>query len=152
MLVAEPETFWNWNYTISRDGQPMARLSLAMFSEKGELEIAGAAYQVSRAGWASGAWSMSQDGFELISAEKPSAFYRRFDVRVGEKAYTLQARSAVGRAFELLDGDRVIGTFEPVGWLSRKMHVNLPDDFSLAVQVFMTWLVIVLWRRAAQSS
>jgi len=151
MLEAAPDSFWSWNFTVRRAGLVVARLSLAAFSERGELDIDGAGYQVARAGWASGAWSMSTDGVPLVSAEKPSAFHRRFEVTVGDQAYTLQARSALGRAFELWAGDRVLGTFEPHGWLSRKLLVDLPDTFSLAVQVFMTWLVIVLWRRAAQS-
>ena len=40
----------------------------------------------------------------------------------------------------------------PRGLFSRKLTIDLPDELSLAVQVFMTWLVIILWRRAAKSS
>lgn len=152
MLHAEPASFWSWNYTVSRDGRPVAELSLAWLSEKGELDIEGATYQVARAGWASGAWTMSQDGVPLVSAEKPSALRRSFQVQLGEKTYRLDARSAFGRAFALYEGDHPIGTFEPRGFLSRKLDIHLPDELSLAVQVFMTWLVIILWRRAAQSS
>jgi hypothetical protein len=34
--------------------------------------------------------------------------------------------------------------------LRRKAIIELPESLSLPVQVFFFWLVLVLWRRAAQ--
>ena len=66
--------------------------------------------------------------------------------------YTLKAQSSFFRAFELLQGDQRIGVIKPDHVFTRKMTVDLPETMPLTVRLFIIWLVIVMWKRAAQSS
>jgi hypothetical protein len=152
VLLGQPTSWWNWNYRIVRDDQTVAELDRRWFKEDGTLQIQNETYRIARQSTFSGAWELSQDGMVLVSATKPSALRRAFELRVGDVTYALEARSAWSRAFDLKHGQTVVGRFEPTGWLSRKMRIQLPANLSLAVQIFATWLVILLWRRAAQSS
>jgi hypothetical protein len=51
----------------------------------------------------------------------------------------------------LFQGDIEVGSIRPEGYLSRKAAVSLPGDMPMPVQVFVMWLVILLWRREANA-
>ncbi len=151
MLRAEPKSWLSWDYTVYDNGAPVADLDLAWVREAGEVIIEGVACTLYRESLLSGAFILEADGFPLARAEKPSALFRTFEIAY-EGSYTLQARSAFARTFVLCEGDREIGSIYPDHLFSRKMTVDLPEALPLAVRVFITWLVILMWKRAAQSS
>ena len=151
MLRAEPKSWFSWDYTVYDDGAPVADLDLAWVREAGEVIIEGVACTLYRESLLSGAFILEAGGFPLARAEKPSVLFRTFEIAY-DGHYTLQARSAFGRTFVLREGDREIGSIYPDHIFSRKMTVDLPEALPLAVRVFITWLVILMWKRAAQSS
>ena len=151
MLRAEPKSWFSWDYTVYDNGAPVADLDLAWVREAGEVIIEGVACTLYRENLLSGVFILEGGGFPLARAEKPSALFRTFEIAY-DGHYTLQARSAFARTFVLCEGDREIGSIYPDHLFSRKMTVDLPEALPLAVRVFITWLVILMWKRAAQSS
>jgi hypothetical protein len=87
-----------------------------------------------------------------MRATKRGLFSQSFDINYDEHAFILKSKSIFTRAFELWKDDTVVGTILPQSAFSRKIDADLPADLPLAVQVFILWLVILLWKRAASSS
>lgn len=152
MLRAEPKGFFSWDFRVYDGGQEIAEISLDWWTESAEVLIAGENCRVYREGLLSGAFNFEVRGVVVARAEKPSAFFRRFLVRSDGREYDLKARSPFTRRFGLYESGRLVGTIEPMGWFTRKAVIALPDDTPSPVQVFMFWLVWIMWRRAARSS
>jgi hypothetical protein len=126
---------------------------MAWIREGAEVTIGDVACKLYREGIFSGAFVLEAGGFPLVQAVKPSALLRSFDITYDEThRYTLRARTIIARTFDLLHDGQVVGTIYPDHAFTRKMTAELPEELPLAVQVFMIWLVILLWKRAAQSS
>jgi hypothetical protein len=112
--------------------------------------VEGLPFKVYREGLASGAFLLEDAGGTIVArAEKPNALFRSFAVEHAGRTMVLRAHTPVGRAFVLEDRQRTIGTIAPDWSLTRRTTAHLPEDLSLPVQIFILWLVFVLWRRDA---
>lgn len=152
MLTASPRSIFSWSFTIYRDGAPIADVDQGWFRERGAFLLGGHTFEVLRTSMLQGEFALQSDGLRLAWAEKVSVFLRSFEVRCGDRTYSLRAVHPFTRRFGLYEDDRSIGSIRPLHMFTRKAHIDLPDDVDLPVQVFMFWLVLVLWRRAARSS
>jgi hypothetical protein len=152
MLQAAPKSLFSWDFTVSQAGRTIAEVDMSWLREKAELYVESQRYEVYREGWMSGRFVMASDAGVLAAAEKPSAWFRSFVVEYGDRRFQLAALSPFTRSFVLTEGPTSVGTAKPDFWLSRTTTIDLPDDIELPVQVFMFWLVLILWRRAANSS
>ena len=83
---------------------------------------------------------------------EPSLLRRRFVFRFSRRTLTLQARSSWGRTIDVLEGERVIGTVSPNGAWTRRGRAALPETLPAAVQVFLVWLSLLLWKRDEDSA
>ncbi|MGA7413009.1 MAG: hypothetical protein WBW33_21210 [Bryobacteraceae bacterium] len=149
MLELVPHSVLSWDFSVLREGVPVAEIDVSWFREKGVLTLDGVQYPVYREHLLSGAYILELNGTQLARAEKPSALFRCFLFEHPGKTYTLQAGTAVFRKFVLLDDDREVGSITPEGPLIRNAMVDLPDNLPLPVQVFLIWLTVILWKRAA---
>ncbi len=151
MLTAIPKSWFSWGYELFDGARPVALLDLACMREKGELLIRDRTYEIGREGLLSGAFFLRKRGVDIATATKPSALRRSFDVYHGQERYTLESATAFKRKFVLREGQRIVGSVRPKSWVSRKAVVDLPEHIPMEVQVFITWLVIILWRRDQSS-
>ena len=148
MLNAIPKQWFSWDFRVLDEGRDVAEMDLAFWREKGVLSVEGIPYRVYREGLANGAFILENQGGQMLAkAEKPNALRRSFLVEYEGRKLRLEAESPFGRAFVLRDDQGVIGTVKPDSFLSRRTTANLPEDFPLAVRIFLLWLVIILWRR-----
>ncbi len=152
MLRAIPKGFFSWDFTVLQDGVPIAEIDMSWFRERGEFDIVGQRYEVYRESWLAGRFVIQSAAGVLATAEKPSAFLRSFTVDHAGRRFQLKAMSPFGRSFGLSENGRLIGTVGPDFWLSRKATIDLPEHIAVPAQVFIFWLVLILWRRAARSS
>ena len=151
MLRAEPSNWFSWSYDVFEDDQHLTTVDLAWMREAGSFELGGQRFDIAREpGW--GDFVLSAGGDAICRARKPSAWFRSFQVVIGDRHLTLEAQSPLNRTFVLREGGATFGEIRPQGILSRKAVVMLPESLSRAVQVFIVWLVIVLWRRQANAS
>lgn len=149
-LTARPR-FLSWDHDILDGAERVARLDVAWIRERGRIEIRGMTYEIGRRGVVNPVFYLLEEGRTLVEARKPRWYRRRFEIEVGSRHYELAARSVFRRSFDLrFEGD-VVGTIAPRGIFTRKIRIDLPDELPIELQVFMTWLVVILWRRARSS-
>ena len=154
MLHVRPVSLLSESYTISakKKGRALTTVSIRWFREAGSFSLDGQTFDLGREGWMGGDFFLSIGRRELASADKPSAWHRRFTVRADGTKYVLQARSAFSRKFDLLRGRRKVGSIEPTSIWTRGATADLPAELPLELRVFMIWLALLLWKRARDSS
>ncbi len=151
MLHVRARSIFSNHYEILEGRRVLTSVNIRWFREAGSFRLEGEDYSVGRRGLMSGNFFLESRAEVLASAEKPSAFFRRFLVAIGDDDYELAARSAFVRAFDLRREGRSVGSVEPTSIFTRSARVDLPD-LPLPVQVFLTWLVLVVWKRQRSSS
>lgn len=152
MLKAVPKSWFSWDFTIFDEMTPVAKIDLAWAREAGELNIGDTTYKMYREGLFNGAFILQTGEGVLARAEKPSALRRAFKVEYNNRHYVLEAASAFGRKFVLREGKRIVGSVYPERWFTRKAIIDLPPSLAFPVKIFLTWLTIILWKRAASAA
>jgi hypothetical protein len=148
MLQIEPMRWFSWDFTVERDGRPIAELDISWWRERGELIVDGVRYDVVRKNVFCSDFTMTApDGTVVASAYKPSIMSRHFAIEHGGHATTVAARSMWGRTMEVLLDGRAPGVIAPRGAWTRRATADLPDAMPLPVQVFAIWLSVLLWKR-----
>ena len=152
MLRIAPQRWFSWDFTVSQGSEPVAEIDISWWRDRGELTVQGASFRVSRQGMMSGDFLLESDRGVMARATKPSMMRRLFVVQHEATTYTLRPRSVLGRTFVLLDGEREVGSITPAGLWSRRANVDLPARIPLAVQVFLIWLTVLMWKREAEAA
>jgi hypothetical protein len=147
MLEVHAKNMFSSHYSVLESGQEITSVNIRWIREAGEFVLGGKNYMVGRRSRMSGAFFVEWEGKTLASAIKPSWLFQRFTISVGEDKYQLRSRSIFTRAFDLIHNGRTIGSLEAQSWFKRSVRVDLPQELPLPVQVFITWLVLVMWRR-----
>lgn len=151
MLKAIPKHWFSWDFRVMDGTRQVADMDLSFWRRKELLSIEGTPYKVFREGLVSGAYILETGGAVAARAEKPNALRRSFLIEHEGRQLTLQARSVVGRAFALYDGQNEIGSVTPDWFFTRRATALLPEALPLPLRIFILWLVIILWRREADS-
>jgi hypothetical protein len=151
-LTMVPRRWFSWDYTVVNGDRTVAVLDVASWRERAEIRIGDVTHRVFREGAMSGDFVIEAGGRELARATKPSAFRERVILHYGGKDYTLRKASMWRRAFVLMDGDRQIGSVAPENAWTRRATADLPADWPAAITAFVIWLVVVLWKREANSA
>ncbi len=147
-----PKSWFSWDFTVADGPRPIADIDMSVWRERAQLTIDGRPYEVYREGLMSGAFVLASGETVLARAEKPSAVRRSFDVESGGERVTLRARSAFRRELVLLAGSQCVGGVVPDSAFTRRARAELPSRLPLPVDVFIIWLTVLLWKRAAQSN
>jgi hypothetical protein len=151
VLTAVPTHWYSQDFTLRDGDRTLAELDFSSWRERGVLTIDGRDYRVYREGAMSGAFILELDGTEIARAEKPSAFHRMFIVRHAGQEWELRAASALRRKFVLLQGSNEVGVIAPEHAFSRRAAVDLRVTLPAAVQAFIVWLTLLLWKRERNS-
>ena len=148
-LQVAPKNWYSWDFTVSQASTRVAAVDMSCWLEKGQLTIEGATYDVYREGFR-GPYILERSGSVIARAEKPSAFYRSYQIRYLDRQYTLEAPSAFRRAFVVLEGTRQIGSIEPISAFKCDAKADLPEGWPVAVRAFAIWLTMLQWRRQSR--
>ena len=152
MLQAQPKKWYSWDFHIYQNAAEIAFIDVSCFRERAQLRIAESDFEIYREKIFGGEFIMKQKESTVVRAVKPSAFTRTFEIETKQGRYTLKPESTFKRKFILLHGDRQIGSVSPNGAFTRKATIDLPENMSLAEQVFIFWLVLIMWKRAAEAT
>jgi hypothetical protein len=150
-LALVPKAWYSWDFSVIGGNRTLAVLDLSAWRERADIMIDGGTHRVFREGAVSGDFIIERGGLKLARATKPSAFRNMFIVHYNGRDYTLRKRSVWGRTFELMDGERQIGSIERTSWWTRRAAADLPSDWPVPVKAFVIWLAIILWKREASS-
>jgi hypothetical protein len=114
--------------------------------------VSGKPYTLARESVPEGTFARRSGRRLVASARQPSAFFRAFEVELTGRRFELKAVSVWSREFGLYEGETLIGRIGPASWLGRSAVLDLPAALPTEVQVFLFWLVLVLWKRAASNA
>jgi hypothetical protein len=132
--------------------QELVMLRASPWRERADFALQGSRYHLHREGRLKGPFLLERDGRVIARAVKPSAFRDRFEVELNGTTYTLRKPSAFSRRFHLFSGEQQIGEIAPVSAFSRRSRVDLPADIPLAMQLFIFWLALLMWKRQAAAA
>ena len=152
MIEAVPKGIFSSGFQLQKDGRLIADLNASSWREKADVEIDGEAFRLYREGMMSGAFILEWNGKTLARAIKPSAFSERFEMEVGKRSFTLRKESMWSRRFGLFEGEQQVGRVAPAGTFTRRVLVELPEDWPSSVQAFVFWLALVMWNREKAGS
>jgi hypothetical protein len=151
MTIDAPH-WYSWDFDVTEGERHVAHLDVSAWGEKGILTIDGVDHRVYREGVGSGEFLLERDGVVLARATKPSAFRSAFEVRHEGRTYELAKESVWQRRFVLRSGNAEIGSLAPRRVLGREAIATLPESWPLSLKVFVIWLVVILWKRAAAAA
>ena len=139
-----PRGFFRRRYDVLAEGAPVATLSTS--ESRSEFALEGRSYEIRREpGW--GDFVLWSGDEEVARATKHSALKSTFTVRIGEEEYQLLS-PGLGSSFELRHGEATVGNVRARGFFATRGDVSLPDDLTPAQQLFVLWLVGIMWARA----
>ncbi len=150
-IQARPKHPFSWGFDLYLEGELLAGFDMSWLREGGRFTYEGREYLLSREGFWSGDFLLATDQEVLARAAK-SAFVRRFVVRTAERELVLEPASLLTRRFRLVENGLIVGFVLPNHPFTRACTLEFPDDLPVPVQVFLFWLVVLMWRRAAESS
>jgi hypothetical protein len=148
VLDAMPRGLFSWGFTVRQDGDTIADIDPSWFGERAEVRAGGQTYSAYRQGLLAGTFVLQSGERALARVRKASAFLRAFDIDLAGRPLELKATSFWTREFVLFEGGVPVGRIAPAGWFGRRAVIDPPPDVPLPAQLFLLWLVLVLWRRA----
>ncbi len=147
MLEAVPKNWYGMNYFLQQQDQLVGEVNNSKWRERARLELEEGSYELHREGVCSGDFLLERDGKVIARASKPSAFKCTFEVELPNRHVVLRKVSPWRLNFGLFDGERQIGSVYTQGLFTRRMHIDLPADWPLAIRSFVFWLVFVMYKR-----
>lgn len=147
MLDAEPTSWWGSTYKVSEDGVPLTELSLTNLREGGRFTLGGVPYTLRREGAGGDFVLADPSGVAIARARKPSAFRRRFELDHPDGSLRIESTSGWGRSYRVLGPEGQVGEVHRRSFWRRQARATLPADLQPPVQVFVLWLVILMFRR-----
>jgi hypothetical protein len=152
LLEIAPKHIFSNTFQFRTQSHELVVLRGSSWRERAEFDLQGSRYRLYREGRLKGPFLLERDGRLIARAVKPSAFRERFEVEVNGAVYTLRKPSAFSRRFHLFSGEQQIGEIAPVSVFSRRSRINLPADIPLAIQLFIFWLALLMWKRQAAAA
>ena len=151
-IRARPRHLFSWGFDLHFDDASVVGFDVAWLREAGRFDWMGTEYELRREGPWVGNFLLMANGQVLARATKDSVFARRFTVHIDGRELTLRAAAWLVRRFELIEEQSMVGEVTPDHFLTRSCTAQFPQDLSVPVQVFLFWLVVLMWRRAANAS
>ena len=148
MLKVIPKA-WSYTFSVMDGPESVAKaVDLSWWRDKGELRIQDDIYTARRD---KSSYVLESSAGVLARTERPRKWHRELIIEHLGRRYTLRAKSAFRREFHLLEGPVKIGSISPEGLFTRRAAVELPQMFPLFLQVFIIWLVMMLWKHEDMS-
>jgi hypothetical protein len=151
MLEIAADHWYAWDFTVTRDGQPITRLEMSTWRERCGFVLDGARYETASAGFLSGEYTLQGPDGPLATALKQGAGSAPFVVHVGSRTLTVERRSWLKWGVDVSERGVPVGSIAPTSTWSRDATAELPDDLPLAVQLFVICLALITAKREIQT-
>lgn len=151
MLTCLPVSLCSWDFRVSGTFAETATVAFNFFSEQGSISLGTREWSIRKHGPLSGHWTLEDHGQIVADATKPNALFRSFEVQAGDVRFTAKAQSAFTRSYDLLSGDRKLGTICPAHPFTRRSSIECAPEVPELGQLFAFWLAVITWRRAANN-
>jgi hypothetical protein len=146
-----PQGLFSRHYDLRRDGETVVSLKMQLWTEGCEFAIAGHSFAIRKT-------SLWKDGFQLLAGQssvcevRRGFWSRRFELEAVEEKWFLQPAGWFTRTYQLLSGDRGVGTIRHTGLFTRSRVGEFADSVPPPVQVFAIFLVLVVSQRQQRRS
>ena len=142
----------SWTFDLFENNVPVTTLNTRWLREAGMFQWQEARFRLGREGFCSGDFFLARGDQVKVRAQKTSPLTRTFRLDIHDQEMVLSANSPFGRTFQLTRQGIVQGSIRPNHPFTRKCRIDLPDDLDTPTQVFIFWLVVLMWRRTSRSS
>ncbi|MDZ4698468.1 MAG: hypothetical protein SH809_02075 [Rhodothermales bacterium] len=149
---AVPKGMLSNDFVLMKDGEEIGLLDIKAMREAATLHLGDEVFELGREGMMSGAFFLARGEEVVVKAVKPSAFKSEFEIHLGDQVLILKKEGLLSSGYELLQSEAVIGRIDRDGLLTRKATIELPADWPLPLQLFVYWLVQLMWNRDASAA
>jgi hypothetical protein len=153
MLEMIPRSIFSNRFSFRTPDYALVELDVSQWREVATFQLKGDTFAMYREGeWGGkfklrGDFVLEQNGKVIVRAAKPSVLTSTFSISTGAATFTLKRKFLIGRTFAVLQNGRELGLIRRAELLSRRTLVDLPADWPIALQVFLFWLVLIMWNR-----
>lgn len=133
--------------SLRDDGQEVGELTMKWFGEDGDLMVDGVGFELYRERAFSGSFVMVRGDELFAEASKASAWRSTFEITFGDTTCVMKKKGGFGSRFVLEYRGEEIGRVTRKGVFAQTMNVELPDGWPRALQAFILWLALIIWRR-----
>lgn len=146
----EPERLLSRHFNLYCDDELVTTLHMTLWREGCDFAFADHAFAIRRK-------SIWKDAFQLLADEDPvcdvlrKPLSRRFELKTQHETWTLQRNGWLSRTYQLLAGEREVGTVVPAGWLTRRRVATFAAEVPPPVQTLAIFLVLVIGQRQNNS-
>lgn len=153
LTVSQPQWF-SWDAVVSDGARDVGGVTFARWRDAGSITVGAETFAVARERRFSGEYLLTAGGTTIARAHKPTFFGRHVEIRHDGDRYELRRRSWFSREYVLQRGDHVLGTIArpAAAAFRRRAQADLPASLPLPVQLFVVWLVLLVWRQAARAA
>ena len=148
-----PKNPFSNDFSFRTPEHELVKLDVSQWREVGKFTLKQDEFTLYREGeWKDklklrGDFVLARNGQVIIRARKVSMFRSTFIIDLGGREFTLKKQSLFSRTFVVQQNDREIGSIRRVNFWSRRSLVELPADWPVALQVYVFWLVLMMWNR-----
>ena len=151
-IEARPKHLFSWGFELRTSDGFLTTMDVSWLQGRGAFPWGGVDYALGRESWPMGDFLLQSQGNAVARAAKVSPFLRSFRVQLDTRDLVFKAASPFTRRFILIENADVIGQIAPNHPFTRSSVIELPDNLDVPVQVFLFWLAVLMWRRAANSN
>ncbi len=137
-------------FRLLEDGREIADVHPPVLRGTGTIEAEGRTFAIRRDGFLRPQFRLVDGDHTLAHAEP--AFLGSFEVTALDRRFTLKRTRLFLRRYELLHGERAVGSLTPTSPLSFSAEVDLPADLPIATRAFLAFIVLRQWHRAAAAA
>ena len=120
-------------------------------SEQGNISLDSSYYDIKHT-WLRGEWSLELDGKVVAIAIKPNPLTWFFKVSYNSRELVLRGKSPFTQSFVIEQDNRFLGRIQPMHAFTRRATVNCSSSVAIPVQIFLFWLTVLMWKRAAANN
>jgi len=143
-----PRAWYSSDYRILSEGVQLTCLKFESGPERSIFTLAGNIYLARKEKWNSSNFFLYLEKTQIIRAEKPNWLSKTISFEHQNRLYTLNSGF---NGFTLNSFGIEVGSIKKPRWFSRAAVASLPEEFPLPVSIFTIWLVLLMWKRDADS-
>ena len=125
---------------------------MSRLRERADLRVGAEGYHVRRVGWPNAGFLLERQGVAIARADPEGLFRRSYRIRTDRATLTLKPRGFMRPDFVLVDGESELGWIRRAGFWRTTMEASFSPGVERWAQVFVVWIVVVLWHRAATAA
>ncbi len=147
-----PKGMFSNDFVFQKNGEEIGWIDLKAMREAATLYLGDEVYEMGREGMMSGAFFLAQGEKVMLKADKPSAFKSEFVFLLGDPPVVLRKPSMMRSDYELVHNETLIGRVTRDGLFTRKATLEVPAEWPLPLQLFIFWLVQLMWSRESAAA